>query len=770
MGTRDFEVMLDSMRTTGIYVIREEDHQILYFNKRVKEVEPDIRLGMVCHELWSSGCPNCPLLHIGNKKESKAIHYGSPFGNAVEVLATRIMWKDTVPAVMITVSPHAEMASYTYKKILKVNLTEDSLEIIKTDKEEIIKSDQPETSLESWFLHFLEMGNVHGKDVERFRNFARIEHLKEELRNGKKTLVCTYRRKSDRGYRWHTMEIIPDYNYSAENQSAMLYVKDVHDIYKQGLEVEEINVWDREVITSLGELNYGIYVVDLHTGSLHPVRIPDDMKKLENAGYSDWDTVLKEGVEEYFHPDDKKKMLKEYSLKALKEARERGEYKKEMLCSRMLNGSYHYIFSTAHFHRSSEENDIAVLAFRDVDEQTRREIDSTRNIMRMAAIIKSGYSVMSTIELDTGVCERIYLNETDKEAKKGDYGYYVKKAMEEIIFEEDLETFKKAMSMESLQKKAKEVEDFYENICQYRVKTSPVAWIEAHIFYIRQDKNIIVNILGRDITKEKLKEETAETEKKDKNHIINTMSGLFFATYYINLKADTFRTITEKKEVGEVLGSEANFTEGLRKYAEYFIHPEDRQEYLKKMNRNYLRETLNEKQRVVAVEYRKIKDENGNDTEDVSWIRANVILAESKNGKAKKALYVAQDVTESKQKEEHERRMLQEACDAANHANASKSEFLSRMSHDIRTPMNAIIGMTSIAGAHLDDRDRVADCLGKITVSSKHLLSLINEVLDMSKIESGKINLSEEEFSLSELVENILTIVRPSIEAKEHEL
>lgn len=92
------------------------------------------------------------------------------------------------------------------------------------------------------------------------------------------------------------------------------------------------------------------------------------------------------------------------------------------------------------------------------------------------------------------------------------------------------------------------------------------------------------------------------------------------------------------------------------------------------------------------------------------------------------------------------------------------------MSHDIRTPMNAIIGMTAIAGTHLEDKDKVSDCLGKITVSSRHLLSLINEVLDMSKIESGKIDLSEEEFSMSELLENILTMVRPSMKAKQQHL
>lgn len=106
---------------------------------------------------------------------------------------------------------------------------------------------------------------------------------------------------------------------------------------------------------------------------------------------------------------------------------------------------------------------------------------------------------------------------------------------------------------------------------------------------------------------------------------------------------------------------------------------------------------------------------------------------------------MVQDVTESKLKEEQEQQALREACKVANHANAAKSDFLSRMSHDIRTPLNAIIGMTAIAGRYLEDHERVADCLSKITVSSRHLLSLVNDVLDVSKIESGKIDLAEEE-------------------------
>ena len=92
------------------------------------------------------------------------------------------------------------------------------------------------------------------------------------------------------------------------------------------------------------------------------------------------------------------------------------------------------------------------------------------------------------------------------------------------------------------------------------------------------------------------------------------------------------------------------------------------------------------------------------------------------------------------------------------------------MSHDIRTPMNGIIGMTAIAAAHIDDKERVQDCLKKTTQASKHLLSLINEVLDMSKIESGKVDLLEEEFNLSDLIDNLLTMTNAQIAEHHHEL
>ncbi len=104
----------------------------------------------------------------------------------------------------------------------------------------------------------------------------------------------------------------------------------------------------------------------------------------------------------------------------------------------------------------------------------------------------------------------------------------------------------------------------------------------------------------------------------------------------------------------------------------------------------------------------------------------------------------------------------------ADEASQAKTEFLASMSHDIRTPMNAILGMSNIAKLHLDDKDRISECLSKIDISGNHLLELINEVLDMNKIESGKLELNEESFNILELVNQIEIMSKPLMESKNH--
>ena len=148
--------------------------------------------------------------------------------------------------------------------------------------------------------------------------------------------------------------------------------------------------------------------------------------------------------------------------------------------------------------------------------------------------------------------------------------------------------------------------------------------------------------------------------------------------------------------------------------------------------------------------------------EDI-FLVASLVPLEWRYGVLTKVLWISIDTTEIKKNERASRRMLKDAFKAAERASAAKTEFLSNMSHDLRTPMNAIVGLTALAGANLDNVERVKGCLNKIAGSSRHLLGLINEVLDMARIESGRIALVDEDFNLQELVDNMVSMIKPSL-------
>ncbi len=190
------------------------------------------------------------------------------------------------------------------------------------------------------------------------------------------------------------------------------------------------------------------------------------------------------------------------------------------------------------------------------------------------------------------------------------------------------------------------------------------------------------------------------------------------------------------------------------------ILEEDRQTFLDAVTpENIIKNTADKL--IYSVPFRRVFETG------IRYYRVEFAILDMENGETE-IVCGFKDVDDEVRKDQQIHQALREAIDAANASNKAKSDFLSSMSHDMRTPMNGIIGMTAIAANHLDDRERVADCLRKITESSNHLLSLINDVLDMNKIESGKIELQEEEFCLADLIDEMLTMTRPQIQAHEH--
>lgn len=651
LENRDYEKILNAMPETGVYVIREDDHGLLYFNRRVQQISPEVRLGMTCHKVWTGSCVNCPLLTIKGRDESRSLSYNALFGGVVDMTATRILWEDSIPAFVVTVTPRIEATSYAYQIILRVNLGQNKYDVLKSDGS-IWLSEAGADDFSAELAHFTASGAIHPDDLKRFTAFTSPEHLRDALHSGKTMLTCTYRRQQDGEFRWALIEVVRGFDYSYENQIVMFCVKDVHDTMGAGLEWEESTSRNQDIIRTIGEHSFTIYTIDLETGSVSAVRVdghtPDEHLSLPPA----WDELLYSQIIDRIHTAYRESFQQKFSLEALRRATEDNNAQSELLCQWKCGDTYRYISVTAYPGRESGAKRHTVLAMQDMDEKIRRELSHSQRDMQMAAIFKSRFNVMSTVQLDNGQCERILLNDTSEQANThiSDYNYHMQQALYDYVLPEDIPVYNSLLSLEHLREKAATVENYAEEICQYRTKGEPVRWLEQHIIYTRQGDHVVVNILGHDITKEKSLEHVQLQTLQDRAYIISSLSSMFFSTYYMNLENDTFRTVTQLGKIGDVLGSEVNCTAAFQVYAKNFIHPDDQEEYLRIMNVHYLRQTLRWWQPNVSVYYRKVPDNPKSSSDTCRWVRATAILAQVGNDDMPRTVvYVAQDITESRE-------------------------------------------------------------------------------------------------------------------------
>ena len=262
---------------------------------------------------------------------------------------------------------------------------------------------------------------------------------------------------------------------------------------------------------------------------------------------------------------------------------------------------------------------------------------------------------------------------------------------------------------------------------------------------------------------------TLDEEEQYRQAIISEAKYVFYVNVSRNLIESEFYEIVDGSRIAVLptvgLKAPCSADEFFKRWGETKVSSQDRDFFIQTLSTKSLLEDYARGENELTVEFETV---DGKDRPIV--LRHMILLTKDVVSGDILALNNAKNISAQRQKELETRKALMEAYEAANRANSAKTDFLSRMSHDIRTPMNAIIGMTAIAGTHLDDKERVADCLGKITSASRHLLTLINEVLDMSKIESGKMTLHEEDFKLPDLFDSLMNIIRPTAEEKKLKL
>ena len=252
-----------------------------------------------------------------------------------------------------------------------------------------------------------------------------------------------------------------------------------------------------------------------------------------------------------------------------------------------------------------------------------------------------------------------------------------------------------------------------------------------------------------------------ERRRRRQSEMIQALTVDYRLVYHLNLDSDEavcYRVAPDiSRQLNRHVSDVVRFSEALRTYVKDYVCPTDREALLDFVKPENIRARLADKE---IISHRYLLTRYG--VEHFAMIRIAKIDTDMH------AVGVGfANVDEQTREALAKNQELADALAQAQHANASKTTFLSNMSHDIRTPMNAIIGFTSMALRHFENRTQVKDSLEKVLSSSNHLLGLINDILDMSRIESGRVEVAEQECNLSDLIHNLIHIIQPQINAKQ---
>ncbi|WP_293736613.1 ATP-binding protein [uncultured Phascolarctobacterium sp.] len=257
---------------------------------------------------------------------------------------------------------------------------------------------------------------------------------------------------------------------------------------------------------------------------------------------------------------------------------------------------------------------------------------------------------------------------------------------------------------------------------------------------------------------------TDVTEKTIKKKIIDKLLALGTDRVVdLDLIHDRYKLLYAENNHKALIGREFPFRKHINKVAQEHVLPADREIWQKLLDKDYILEQLQKRGRY-SFNYRVRKNA---DSDVVKVKKLTLAPVDMRLGRI---CMVRMDVTDSVADEVRSKQAIEQALAAAEQANRAKSDFLSNMSHDIRTPMNAVLGMTELALDNIDNRAEVEGCLKKISISGKHLLDLINNVLDMSRIEAGRMSVNRELVSLSRLAEDIVATMQMQAEAKKQSL
>ena len=577
--------------------------------------------------------------------------------------------------------------------------------------------------------------------------------------------------------RWSRLSIIPINNKKGDASTFLFALSDVDN------EIKNIKI-KNNVIQALSSSYENVYAVSEETGIAICFRMGKEIEKLY------YDSFSKGNYEDNIKTYYKNEVIEEdrhlfYAIdtpsKVLSKLTKRSEYTFNYRINR--NNRIH--FFQCHIVLPSLNVREFVIGFKNVNEETRLNllhqkemddaiaaIEKTNKALReetaISSVLTEEYHSLFRINTTTGA---MTLYRTDGDGfpptllssllKLSDYETIVDRYIDSFVHPDDRDRIRENSRLKNLLEKTSETGLYKMGF--RRILAESIQYYEMNVARSVDSDTLILGM--RDVDQETRRQIKVTKEMEAQREIIEGLGSEYYSILLVDVATDTVSTYRAYGEDGEAIDRHfdnnlRHWTDGVKSYAMHLVVDDDKVNFLEKLSLPYIKDNRGHD---YSFTYGKKLDG------DIFYLQARVAYVDTSDG-GWVAVVGTRNIDDLIKKEKKQEAALREAYYAAESASKAKTDFLSSMSHDIRTPMNGIIGMTAIAASHLDDKERVKDSLEKITKASRHLLSLINEVLDMNKIESGKVQLAEDEFNLSDLIENLINMTSSQITEHNHTL
>ncbi len=572
---------------------------------------------------------------------------------------------------------------------------------------------------------------IYDADKQMMLKAGSVGNIKKELAN-KKTFLTQYRSADNK---YSEMKFVKVGGDNDEPVAVALGFAEKDEEIRREQQIAEERRRNTDIIEILASEYSSVYYIDLTTDELNPYTMNEatetEFGKIFRSGirYSD---AYRLYVNTLIHSEDKQMMLKAGSIgNIMKELRN-----KKTFLTTYRNAEGHY--SEMKFVKVGNEEGVpkaVALGFADKDEELRAKEEESKIMQRNIDIIEilaSEYSSVYYIDLMTDELDPYTMNEaTETEFgrifRSGiKYSDAYKMYVDTLVHPNDKERMLKAGSVYNILKELGDKKTFITRYMDNEENYSEMKFVK-----VGDGDNPEAVALG---FANRNKEIRAEMERKAADArdraVIYGLSDDFGCVVYVGLddKSEVHYRFdplfTEHIPQWSVIN---NFRDRLDVLIETIVHPDDRQMFYEATKEETVRENVN-RDGVYFVNFRTLIDG------EITYYQAKFVKDETSEDHVIAGFHNVDETT----------RREMDALDKAEIASRAKSSFLFNMSHDIRTPMNAITGFTTMAKKHLDDKERIGDYLNKIETAGTQLLALINQVLEMSRIESGKIVLSEQ--------------------------